>query len=118
MYTVHMYYICFKKYDLLQSTLIFYCDVFVVDMDSYTKLSEVGACLCSSKQYELGVEVLNVAQKLATNQKGITMKVQLTLANAHSTLGHVDLAISFYQVQVNTSITSISSATDYILNLS
>ena len=73
--------------------------MYIVGMDSYTKLSEVGSCLCSSKQYEMSVEVLNVAQKLATNQKGITMKVQLTLANAHSALGHVDLAISFYQVQ-------------------
>lgn len=67
-------------------------------MDTYSKLSEVGACLYSSKQYELCVEVLNIAQKLATNQKGITMKIQLTLANAHSALGHLDLAVSFYQV--------------------
>ena len=67
-------------------------------MDSYSKLSEVGASLYSSKRYELSIEVLNAAQRLATNQKGITMKIQLTLANAHSALGHNDLAVSLYQV--------------------
>ncbi len=70
-------------------------------MDSYTKLCEVGACLYTSKKYDLSIEVLNVAQKVATNQKGITMKVQLTLANAHSSLGHSDLAISLYQVHMH-----------------
>ena len=69
-------------------------------MDIYSKLSEAGSCLYSSKQYELSIEVLNLAQKLSTNQKGITMRIQLTLANAHSALRHVDLALSLYQVYI------------------
>ena len=83
---------------------------YISDMDSYTKLCEVGACLYTSKKHDLSIQVLNVAQKVATNQKGITMKVQLTLANAHSSLGHSDLAISLYQVSViNILITKYTS---------
>ena len=69
-------------------------------MDGYKKLCEVGVCLYQAKRYEQAIKVLNSAQKVATNQKGITMKVQLTLANAYSALNHTDIAISLYQVCV------------------
>ena len=67
-------------------------------MDPYKKMCEVGTCLYRSKIYDLCVKVLDAAQQLETNQIGITMKVQLTLANAHSALKHKDLAITLYQV--------------------
>lgn len=69
-------------------------------MEPYKKLCEVGACLYSSKRFELCLYVLGAAQKVATNQKGITMKVLLTMANAHSKLRHRDMAISVYQVML------------------
>ena len=67
-------------------------------MDAYKKLSEVGACLYQAGRHDQCIKVLNAAQKVATNQRGITMKVQLTLANAHSALKHTEIAISLYQV--------------------
>lgn len=67
-------------------------------MDSYKKLCEVGCCLYQDKNYDLCIKVLASAQKLQTNQKGITMKIQLTLANAHSILKRKEAAISLYQV--------------------
>ena len=67
-------------------------------MDSYKKLCEVGSCLYQSQKYESCVKVLSAAHTLQTNQKGITMKVQLTLANAHAALKHNELAVSLYQV--------------------
>ena len=69
------------------------------DMDPYKKLCEVGTCLCKCKMYELCIKVLDAAQQLETNQIGITMKVQLTLGNAHSALKHKDLAVTLYQVE-------------------
>ena len=78
------------------------CDA-VSDMDPYKKLCEVGTCLCKCKMYELCIKVLDAAQQLETNQIGITMKVQLTLGNAHSALKHKDLAVTLYQV-VNTHV--------------
>lgn len=74
------------------------CNV-VPDMDPYKKLCEVGTCLYQCKIYELCIKVLDAAQQLETNQIGITMKVQLTMANAHSALKQKDLAISLYQVR-------------------
>ena len=67
-------------------------------MDPYKKLTEVGSCLYSGKKYDTCIKVLSAAQKLETNQKGITMKVQLIMANAHAALKHNELAISLYQV--------------------
>ncbi|XP_064648996.1 tetratricopeptide repeat protein 28-like [Lineus longissimus] len=67
------------------------------DTDPYKKLCEVGAFLYNSKRYEICIRVLKVAQKVETNQKGITMKVLLTLANAHSALKHNEEAIMLYQ---------------------
>lgn len=70
-------------------------------MDPYKKLTEIGCCLYTGKKFDTCIRVLNAAQKLETNQKGITMKVQLTLANAHAALKHNELAISLYQVNFN-----------------
>lgn len=70
----------------------------ILEMDPYNKLCEIGACLYQANRNEQCIKVLNGAQKVATNQKGITMKLQLTLANAHSSLKHTDIAISLYQV--------------------
>lgn len=67
-------------------------------MDPYKKLTEIGCCLYQGGKYDTCIKVLNSAQKLETNQKGITMRVQLTLANAHSALKHNELAVSLYQV--------------------
>ena len=72
-------------------------------MDPYKKLTEVGCCLYTGKKHDLCIRVLTAAQKLETNQKGITMKVQLTLANGHAALKHNELAISLYQVSFQTS---------------
>ena len=85
---------CWKRLHMTSS----YCLTFVA-MEPYKKLCEVGACLYQSKRYELCLYVLGAAQKVATNQKGITMKVLLTMANAHSKLRQRDVAISIFQVR-------------------
>ena len=73
-------------------------------MDSYKKLSEVGVCLFQNKKYKLCIKILNAAQKFQTNQKGITMRILLTSANAHSALKHTEKAISLYQDCLQTAI--------------
>ncbi|XP_052220078.1 tetratricopeptide repeat protein 28-like [Dreissena polymorpha] len=74
------------------------------EMDSYKKLSEVGVCLFQAKKYKICIKILEAAQRYQTNQKGITMRVLLTLANAHSALKHMDKAISLYQECLQTAI--------------
>ena len=69
-------------------------------MDPYVTMCEVGACLFLERRYELCIRNLSAAQRLQTNQAGMTMKLQLTLANAHSALGHTEFAISLYQVKL------------------
>ena len=66
-------------------------------MDAYNKLSEVGVVLYQSARYEMCVQILETAQRFQTNQKGITMRVLLTLANAQSKLGSRSQAITLYQ---------------------
>ncbi|XP_048245138.1 tetratricopeptide repeat protein 28-like [Haliotis rufescens] len=65
-------------------------------MDAYKKLSEVGVCLFQSKKFDLCIRILEAAQKFQTNQKGITMKILLTMANAHTSLRQRDQAIGLY----------------------
>ncbi|XP_052790745.1 tetratricopeptide repeat protein 28-like isoform X2 [Mya arenaria] len=74
------------------------------EMDSYKKLSEVGVCLFQARKYKMCIRILEAAQKFQTNQKGITMRILLTLANAHSALKHVDKAIGLYQECLQTAI--------------
>ncbi|XP_069120674.1 tetratricopeptide repeat protein 28-like isoform X2 [Argopecten irradians] len=76
----------------------------LLDMDAYKKLSEVGVCLFQAKKYDICVKVLESAQKFQTNQKGITMRVLLTMANAHSAMKHSEQAISLYQECLSTAI--------------
>ena len=76
-------------------------------MDPYKKLTEVGCCLYGGRKFDTCIKVLSAAQKLETNQKGITMKVQLTLANAHAALKHSELAVSLYQVNNNHNVNAI-----------
>lgn len=66
-------------------------------MDPYKKLSEVGVCLFHSKHYDLAIKILEAAQKFETNQKGITMRVLLTMANSFSALKKNEQAINLYQ---------------------
>ncbi|KAK7094678.1 tetratricopeptide repeat protein 28-like [Littorina saxatilis] len=66
-------------------------------MDAYNKLSEVGVVLYQSAHYEMCIQILETAQSFQTNQKGITMRILLTLANAQSKLGNQNQAISLYQ---------------------
>lgn len=73
-------------------------------MDAYKKLSEVGVCLFQAKKFDICVKVLESAQKFQTNQKGITMRVLLTMANAHSAMKHSEQAISLYQECLSTAI--------------
>ena len=73
-------------------------------MDSYRKLSEVGLCLFQAGKYDTCIQILTAAQKLETNQKGITMRVQLTLANAHAALKQTDMAITLYQDCLGTAV--------------
>ena len=75
-------------------------------MDSYKKLSEVGVCLFQAKKYKVCVKVLEAAQRFQTNQKGITMRILLTLANAHSALKHVDKAIGLYSECLQTAVST------------
>ncbi|CAH1788066.1 unnamed protein product [Owenia fusiformis] len=67
------------------------------DYDPYKRLVEAGLCMYHSKKYELSLCILEGAQKLETNQQGITMKMLLTMANCHSALKHPEVAISLYQ---------------------
>lgn len=73
-------------------------------MDPYKKLSEVGVCLFQSKQYELTIKILEAAQKFETNQKGITMRVLLTMANSFSALRKNEQAINLYQECLSTAM--------------
>lgn len=66
-------------------------------MDPYKKLSEIGVCLYHVKKHKLCIKMLEAAQQFQTNQKGITMRLLLTLANAHSNVRHQDQAIALYQ---------------------
>ena len=66
-------------------------------MDAYNKLSEVGVVLYQSARYKMCIQILETAQRFQTNQKGITMRVLLTLANAQSKQGNRSQAISLYQ---------------------
>lgn len=68
------------------------------ELEPYNKLCEVGTCLYQAKQFQLCIQVLTAAQQLETNQQGITMKLLLTLANAHSHTNNQELAVSIYQV--------------------
>ena len=65
-------------------------------MDAYKKLSEIGVYLFQNKKFSLCIKILEAAQKFQTNQKGITMRILLTMANAHTMLQHKDQAISLY----------------------
>ncbi|KAL3871452.1 hypothetical protein ACJMK2_039449 [Sinanodonta woodiana] len=69
----------------------------IKDMDAYKKMSEVGVCLFQAKKYKLCIKILEVAQRFQTNQKGITMRIYLTLANAYSAQGNNDEAIGLYE---------------------
>ena len=71
----------------------------IPEMEPYKKLTEIGCVLYADRLFDACIRVLNAAQKLETNQKGITMRLQLTLANAHSALKHTELAVSLYQVR-------------------
>lgn len=73
-------------------------------MDPARKLSEVGACLYSGKKFDLSIKVLMAAQRLLPKQLSVTMKIQLTLANAQAALKQNDLAIDMYKVGVNTEL--------------
>ncbi|XP_061183714.1 tetratricopeptide repeat protein 28-like isoform X2 [Saccostrea echinata] len=73
-------------------------------MDPYKKLSEVGVCLFQSKKYELTIKILEAAQKFETNQKGITMRVLLTMANSFSALRKNEQAINLYQECLSTAM--------------
>ena len=66
-------------------------------LDPYEKLSKVGEVLFHHNNLPACIDVLEAARKLQTNQKGITMRVLLTLANAHSKQGGVAQAIGLYQ---------------------
>ncbi|ESO98992.1 hypothetical protein LOTGIDRAFT_231307 [Lottia gigantea] len=66
------------------------------EMDNYKKLTEVGVLLYQNKKYDLCIHVLETAQKLQTNQKGITMRLLLTLANAFSACRKIVEAINCY----------------------
>ena len=66
-------------------------------MEPYEKLSTIGECLFRHNKFSACVDVLQAARKLATNQQGITLRVLLTLANAHSRLMHAETAIGLYQ---------------------
>lgn len=66
-------------------------------MDAYKKLSEVGVYLNQANKFNLCIKILETAQRFKTNQKGITMKLLLTLANAHCALKHRERAIALYQ---------------------
>ncbi|XP_071154491.1 tetratricopeptide repeat protein 28-like isoform X2 [Mytilus edulis] len=74
------------------------------EMDSYKKLSEIGVHLFQAKRYDFCITILEAAQKFQTNQKGITMRILLTLANAHSACKHNEQAISIYQECLSTAI--------------
>ncbi|GFR63069.1 tetratricopeptide repeat protein 28 [Elysia marginata] len=67
------------------------------DMDPYAKLSELGVVLFQSHRYEECISVLETSRKFQTNQKGITMRILLTHANAHSQLLQSEAAIELYQ---------------------
>lgn len=73
----------------------------VPEMDPYKQLCEVGMYLYQTQKYDLTINVLNAAKTFQTNQKGITMKVLLTLANAYTSLKKYNLAIPVYQVTVH-----------------
>ncbi|KAI8771455.1 tetratricopeptide repeat protein 28 [Biomphalaria glabrata] len=92
-----------KISDHLASTVVRMCQTTVrldenfLAMNAYEKLCELGVILYQNKKYEAAISVLDAARKIQTNQKGITLRVLLTLANAHSQLMHVDTAISLFQ---------------------
>ncbi|GFN95683.1 tetratricopeptide repeat protein 28 [Plakobranchus ocellatus] len=67
------------------------------DMDPYAKLSELGVMLFQNRRYEECISVLETSRKFQTNQKGITMRILLTQANAHSQLLQTEAAIELYQ---------------------
>ncbi|KAK3780031.1 hypothetical protein RRG08_029724 [Elysia crispata] len=67
------------------------------DMDPYAKLSELGVVLFQNRRYEECISVLETSRKFQTNQKGITMRILLTHANAHSQLLQSEAAIELYQ---------------------
>ena len=70
---------------------------FQSDMDPYAKLSELGVVLFQNRRYEECISVLETSRKFQTNQKGITMRILLTHANAHSQLLQSEAAIELYQ---------------------
>lgn len=78
--------------------------VSMLDMDAYKKLSEVGVSLFQAKKYKICIKILGAAQKYQTNQQGITMRILLTSANAHSALKHTEKAIGLYQECLQTAI--------------
>ena len=73
-------------------------------MDSYKKLSEIGVHLFQARRFDFCIKILEAAQKFQTNQKGITMRILLTLANAHSACKHNEQAILIYQECLSTAI--------------
>ena len=66
-------------------------------MESYRKLCETGCFLYQNKMFDIAIEVLSSARKVATNQQGITMKLLLTLGNALAARKQKTQAISAYQ---------------------
>ena len=93
-----------KKIKILHKSGPMMIIIFFSDMDSYKKLSEVGVYLFQAKRFKVCIKILEAAQKFQTNQKGITMRILLTLANAHSALKHTDRAINLYQDCLATAI--------------
>ena len=70
--------------------------------DAYSKLCEAGCMLFQMAEYDNCVKVLHAAQKIETNQQGITMKILLTLGNAHTQLNSKELAISLFPGNIGT----------------
>ncbi|KAK3087168.1 hypothetical protein FSP39_002523 [Pinctada imbricata] len=97
--TNHIAVLCAKFCDIPYSVLDR-----IKEMDPYKKLSEVGVNLFQAKKYDICIKVLETSQKFQTNQKGIVMRVLLTLANAHSVMKHNEEAINLYQECLGTAV--------------
>lgn len=94
-----MTYVIIIKYEITSFLITYFSE-----MDSYKKLSEIGVHLFQSGKHDYCIKILEAAQKFQTNQKGITMRILLTLANAHSACKHREQAIGIYQECLSTAI--------------
>jgi hypothetical protein len=64
-------------------------------------LSEIGVHLFQARRFDFCIKILEAAQKFQTNQKGITMRILLTLANAHSACKHNENQLIVFGERVN-----------------